>query len=944
VPEYLAPGVFVEETSFRAKSIEGVGTSTTGFVGLTRKGPIGGTPELITSFGDFERIYGGLTNLALGTLDAPDPKNLNYLAHAVRAYFDNGGSRLYVSRVYSPLPNGLDPNDAAAKKKVGCAVSVYVVDSTDAKERARFIARTPGRAGNGRIGIRLVESPATVRSMESAPRGSMLRFLDNPGNLTGAKRLPAAPAQLTGGIPPFSLPAQSELKLTIDETKKNIPNTSAEVIGEDKLVAPLDLPDDDPSQNTLRVTIDDGTEVVIHLTTAAATPLATIVSDINTALGTTGTARLTTGADPGGADRLAIKSNKTGEGSKITVKANPAMKFSKDTSAETALDETQKTIPLVAKAEAMSDSKLDASMTLAGNDAALVITIDGGTEQTINLPTAAASTPQNMVDKINLDLKGGSARLTTSADAGEVGRLAISSSRTGLGGSVKVKKNASLKFANDTTSEVNINDPSNVTADDINAVLRKAGVNASAALSTENNRLVITTAESSGRTGLRVESSSGAAYLGLPVGGSLVKGAAGLKAKYFNKDGATWKENDNAGTPLNLAGLKATDRPGVNASFLTMLIVAEDEDGNQIMYEDVGFHPDHPRYIGNVLAWKPTRRTEALENMFAIELGPNVDAFELLNGLFAGGSQRIVTLSGGSDGGEPIPDDYTSPLEELSKVEDIAIVAAPGHSVFDEDTYQGTQNALITHAEKRRSYRIAVLDTPPNNATSEARDVRSRIDSKYAALYYPWVVIPNPLARPGLEHIPREISVPPSGFVCGIYARNDTQRGVFKAPANEVVLGALRFESDVNFAQQEMLNPLGINCLRFFPGRGYRVWGARTASSDPEWKYVNIRRYFNYLERSIDVSTQWAVFEPNGERLWANIRETVSDFLYNEWVSGALLGSSTKEAFFVRCDRSTMTQNDLDNGRLICLIGVAAIKPAEFVIFRIGQKTADARS
>jgi phage tail sheath protein FI len=156
------------------------------------------------------------------------------------------------------------------------------------------------------------------------------------------------------------------------------------------------------------------------------------------------------------------------------------------------------------------------------------------------------------------------------------------------------------------------------------------------------------------------------------------------------------------------------------------------------------------------------------------------------------------------------------------------------------------------------------------------------------------------------------------------------------------VLGALRFESDINFAQQELLNPAGVNCLRFFPGRGYRVWGARTASSDPEWKYVNIRRYFNYLERSIDNSTQWVVFEPNGERLWSNIRETISSFLYNEWTSGALLGASPKEAYFVKCDRSTMTQNDLDNGRLICLIGVAAIKPAEFVIFRIGQKTADA--
>jgi phage tail sheath protein FI len=177
-----------------------------------------------------------------------------------------------------------------------------------------------------------------------------------------------------------------------------------------------------------------------------------------------------------------------------------------------------------------------------------------------------------------------------------------------------------------------------------------------------------------------------------------------------------------------------------------------------------------------------------------------------------------------------------------------------------------------------------------------------------------------------------------------VYARTDIERGVFKAPANEVVLGALRFESDVNFAQQEVLNPVGVNCLRYFPNRGNRIWGARTASSDPEWKYVNIRRYFNYLEHSIDNGTQWAVFEPNGERLWANVRDTISAFLQNEWVSGALLGSRAEDAFFARCDRSTMTQNDLDNGRMICLVGVAALKPAEFVIFRIGQKTVDARN
>jgi len=187
----------------------------------------------------------------------------------------------------------------------------------------------------------------------------------------------------------------------------------------------------------------------------------------------------------------------------------------------------------------------------------------------------------------------------------------------------------------------------------------------------------------------------------------------------------------------------------------------------------------------------------------------------------------------------------------------------------------------------------------------------------------------------------QEIALPPSGFVSGIYARNDINRAVWKAPANEVVNLAIGFEQLLNKSQQDVLNPEGINCFRFFEGRGFRLWGARTTSSDPEWKYVNLRRYFAYLERSIDRGTQWAVFEPNGEALWDNVRRTIYDFLLNEWMSGALLGDKPDKAFFVKCDRSTMTQNDLDNGRLICLIGVAVVKPAEFVIFRIGQWTSD---
>jgi phage tail sheath protein FI len=227
---------------------------------------------------------------------------------------------------------------------------------------------------------------------------------------------------------------------------------------------------------------------------------------------------------------------------------------------------------------------------------------------------------------------------------------------------------------------------------------------------------------------------------------------------------------------------------------------------------------------------------------------------------------------------------------------------------------------------------------------NQIRDYRGRFDSKYGALYHPWIEILDPTQRLAQGAPQDRLLLPPSGFVAGIYARSDIERGVHKAPANEVVRGLTKFESNINKARQDVLNPEGINALRFFEGRGNRVWGARTVSSDPEWKYVNVRRLFLYIEHSIDKGTQYAVFEPNNERLWANIRSSIEDFLLVLWRDGALLGSKPEEAYFVRCDRTTMTQNDLDNGRLIVLVGVAPVKPAEFVIFRIGQFTADAQS
>ncbi|MBZ0316581.1 MAG: phage tail sheath subtilisin-like domain-containing protein [Anaerolineae bacterium] len=781
MPEYLAPGVYVEETSFRSKSIEGVGTSTAGFVGPTRTGPFGETPELITSLSDFEQVYGGLEDLSFGT---------NYLAHAVRAFFTEGGSRLYVSRVFLASGNAT-------------AVSPQLVATADATEQVRFVARFPGSGGNGAITLIEVSALTTQRGMDNARVGSMIR-------VGGAN--PATTARLVGGMAPFGLTDGAQLALTVNGTDGTITfrGEHAQVTAADPLPDDVNL----AQATTLTVTIDGAAQTV---TLAAGTlTRAQFVGALN--------ARLRGGyATLSNTNQLIIGSDTAGTRSSISVNANPA-----------------------------------ASMFPAG---------------------AGTLNPAN----------------------NNVGSLAA------------------------------------VTADEINALLLAATIPAQAALDATTGRLVLSTTATGTAATLAVRDTPDATVrnvLGLAAGP--VSGAAGDTLTYYVKGTGGWADAANA--PLNMASLTATTQ----AALLTITAIAVDADGKTITYEGMGFAPSHPRYIGTVLTEHPTRRTDALENPFFLQLGTGVSPFELQAAFFGATSSRSITLSSGSDGLEPTQAAYEAALEELQKLEDIAIVAGPGASSYSDA--QGIQGALITHAETRRAYRIAVLDSQPGQSLGEVRTQRSQIDSKYAALYYPWVIVSNPLARPGDDRIPRELVLPPSGYVCGIYARNDIQRGVHKAPANEVVRSALRFERDVNFAQQEVLNPLGINCLRLLSGRGYRVWGARLISSDPEFKYVSDRRYMNYLEYSIDRGMQWAVFEPNGPRLWSNITDTVSAFLYNEWVSGALLGNNEKEAFFVRCDRSTMTQNDLDNGRLICLVGVAIIKPAEFVIFRIGQKTADARS
>jgi len=301
-------------------------------------------------------------------------------------------------------------------------------------------------------------------------------------------------------------------------------------------------------------------------------------------------------------------------------------------------------------------------------------------------------------------------------------------------------------------------------------------------------------------------------------------------------------------------------------------------------------------------------------------------------------SNEWLPLAGGDDHLEQLTvDDFVgidlgsgarTGIQALEDITDISICLVPGM------WSQTVQSALITHCETLR-YRFAILDPPDQLTIDSVIAFRESLDTKYAALYYPWIVVRD-------SSVQKDVNVAPSAHMAGIYARVDVERGVHKAPANEEILSITKIAQDVNKREQDLLNPIGINALRFFPQRGNRVWGARTVSSNASWKYINVRRLFIYVEASIDYGTQWVVFEPNDEPLWARVRQTITNFLTTVWGNGALQGTKPAEAFFVKCDLTTMTQDDIDNGRLICVIGIAPVYPAEFVIFRIQQKTLDA--
>lgn len=350
-------------------------------------------------------------------------------------------------------------------------------------------------------------------------------------------------------------------------------------------------------------------------------------------------------------------------------------------------------------------------------------------------------------------------------------------------------------------------------------------------------------------------------------------------------------------------------------------------------YENVSFNIESPNFIGKKLA-KSNLVTVTYTESEETEVKPPLaqlaaeDAAQAVVSFKGGSNGDISTVSAADYMGVDNGAGKRTGIQSFVDNDVVSLMAVPG--VTDPNV----QLSLVAHCENLAS-RFAVLDIPRDaKKTQDLIAHRDLFDSNYAALYHPWLMVFDPLDK-------KNIAIPPSGSVLGIYARSDNTSGVHKAPANEVVRACVGLDCQFNKGEQDILNPKGINLIRSFPGQGIRVWGARTASSDASWKYINVRRLFIYIEESIKANTNWAVFEPNDENLWDRVKRTISVFLNNMWREGSLAGTSPEEAFFVNIGRDTMSQDDINNGRLICVIGVAPVKPAEFVIFRLTQKTSD---
>jgi phage tail sheath protein FI len=1009
MPEYLSPGVYVEEVERGPRPIDGVSTSTTAFVGFTKRGPVN-RPMLVTNVDQYQRFFGEFLGREYGAA--------RYLPYAAQGFFANGGQRSYVLRV-ARLPQTPPVDDPATDR--------YEHFRTTNGTQFALTAFTdlPTRGGSGhREVIRdvgLGQSVVDVGDLSGLQLGRLLRIGEGSTRelvaITGfasgrvqvqpplqfahtagepVRLLPSPPAASNRTTAGPTINGAGSQRIRVAAVAGITANTSWLVVGPDErrdVVLPNAI-----NGTTLTLTrsllfshpptgsepVPDAVVVYEVPGGAAATPLVgaagpatnpnqIVVSDA--AVLVEGNDVLVAGpAGAGDREEIVRLGARTTGGGNATFALPTPLGYNHQNGADVTLIAPTGAATQLAPSPGI---QLDALTNLAANDYVLVD--DGPRTEVLqlgalpggapfNVPTTppprfhhgAGVTVRRIAQPLQADVslsseaRQGATTIsvpdTATWDQGTVLQL-LSGSRTEhvhvvrraapAGGNVTLTLLRPLDYTHTVGTGVLelqpgirvIAGPSRPSPERFpepgewgNGI--RIGVGPSSLA-----RTTISAAANPGDPTLEVVSAAGiepGTLLRLPGNrfarvGSVSGNRISLDAPGVPAD-LTISALDAAAAQFDTVGVESVEFKLTFSYGPVVQILDESFDG-------LSMDPQHSRYFARAVNGDaPDISGSALVHVVdVLDRGAppavGTDVLPLLGGFYPGGGTDGLTGLGPSDfqGVDADDADRRTGLYALLNQSGISIVTVPGQTSFD------VQSALVSHCE-RHKYSFAVLDPIRNASLDDIQLQRSRFDSTYAALYYPWIEVFDSWEQ-------RPAFVPPSGHVAGIYARTDSEVGVFKAPANSLVANVRDLERTVTKAQQDVLNPKGINALRAFPGRGILVWGARTVSTtNPLWRYINVRRLFIYIEESIDLGTQYAPFMINDVPLWNRLKASVRAFLLGIWRDGGLQGTTEDEAFFVRCGLGeTMIGADILAGRVIVEVGAAPVRPAEFVIFRISQ-------
>ncbi len=1018
MPEYLAPGVYVEEIDVGIRPIEGVSTSTAGMVGVTERGPVN-VPMLVTSFAQFQRLFGGY-------LDFDDYGDACFLPHAVEGFFQNGGKRLFVTRVVA---------DLAANPATHAAVMLYDRGEASAFADTRLLKhartgdalllaeRTAGLANDD--SLRIGDGSGTEYrdlAAASAVEASADRVLALEVPLYRGYAAAATVDELTlvvPGVDPYSAQlagdhAAGSLTLqlsTATDLDHVTPGSILQVgpLGNREFVEVAAVP---VTPAGPRVTLDvplardhADTEAVDLVVEGVVGGGGTTLDNVATAGDGLLVVGDTTNFGPGDAIRVldavvagrqeyhllatfqpmalqlpAYADHPAGEPVTTVTMTDPAAVDPHATTLQAAAAVGDRTLLLAGVGPLAEDDHVRIGPAGPTAEIGVVSAVAG---QTITLLHRLALARPIGETLTKVDRAAGAASHLVQ-DVGD-GETTVVLADSGFAADDLVEIGAPSSAA----TEYQVLDDPTLGVLALDAAQPLTGDHSRGALVGRRDQELQVRALDAGDWGneLRVIADEDSrltttvaqnTLAGQPIPLTSVAGVeVGTVLDFGDRLAKVTAITGNTVTVAPQGAPFAVSRndPVRSREFLLRVEWLKHDrvlrDRTEVLRQ-LSFDPRHSRYVETVAGrvggpLRPSDRRPEGQSDF-IRVDDQLAAAQAEASIRAGpdrlvevtssGQERAAGrfLTGGSNplagivadtyvGADHVDPDQRTGLQTLRNENRISIVAIPGR------TDPAIQEALINHCELER-YRFCVLDSLPGidrvrgAALNVVQDQRNLYDSRYAALYYPWLVVRDPF--PADPRNPGNFQLPPSGHMLGIYARTDVERGVHKAPANAVIRGIRDLQRKLNKAEHDLLNPspTNIDVLRDFreEGRGLRVWGARCITSDTDWKYVNVRRLFIFLEQSLDEGTQWVVFEPNDEPLWARVRQSVTAFLTRVWRDGALQGATPEEAFFVKCDRTTMTQDDIDNGRLIVLVGVAPVKPAEFVIIRIFQSTQQAEA